>query len=145
MAERRSASVTVKKNVPPGTKFRRYRTIGRAYPGLRFASSGLQSFFRARSSTLRVPGMTNDSATASLHPSYKITAPVSLHPCHHRQPPDALVVIGVEEGVVVLEGHAAVGIAVGAAHVGVREQAAAPVDRVLAADRGQPQRRHAME
>src|SRR5258708_14590372 len=69
----------------------------------------------------------------------------SLHPCHHREPLDALIAVGVEEGVVIPERDAAVGIAVGSEHEAVREQAAAAIDRVLAADRGQPQRRHAVK
>ncbi len=40
--ERRSARVTVKKNVPPGRKLRRYSTIPKGYPGFRYASSGLR-------------------------------------------------------------------------------------------------------
>src|ERR1700730_10839760 len=38
--ERRSASVTVKKNVPPGTKLRRNLTIERFCPGYRCAHPG---------------------------------------------------------------------------------------------------------
>ena len=50
----------------------------------------------------------------------------------------------VQERVVVLERHAAVGIAVRAEHVGVREQARASED-VAVADRREAQRRHAVE
>jgi hypothetical protein len=32
-----------KKDVPPATKLRRYRTIAAVYPGFRFASSGLRT------------------------------------------------------------------------------------------------------
>src|ERR1700676_3361598 len=46
----------------------------------------------------------------------------SLHPCDHREPLDALIAEGIEEGVVILERDAAVGVAVRAQHVGVREQ-----------------------
>ena len=56
-----------------------------------------------------------------------------------------LIAVGVQERVVIPERDAAVGIAVGAEHVGVRQQAAAAEDRLLAADRFQPQRRHAVK
>src|ERR1700722_12816948 len=72
-------------------------------------------------------------------------APSSVDPCNHGQPLNALVAIGIEEGVVIAERHAAVGIAVGAEHVGMREQAGSAVYRLLAANGIEPQRRHAVE
>src|SRR5258708_37624538 len=66
----------------------------------------------------------------------------SLHPCHNGQPLDPLIPVGIQKRIVVLERNAAVGIAVRAEHVGMREQTGASEDRVLAADRGQPQRRY---
>jgi hypothetical protein len=65
----------------------------------------------------------------------------SLDPGDDGEFSDALVVIGAEEGIVVLEGDAAVGIAVRPEHVRMREQPGAAVDRFLATDRRQPQRR----
>ena len=44
----RSSSVTVKKNVPPGTKLRRYWTISAVYPGFRFAACATERKFVAR-------------------------------------------------------------------------------------------------
>src|SRR5438132_473171 len=47
--DRRSSSVRVKKNVPPGTKLRRYPGSQlAAYPGFRFAASGLRAAFKVR-------------------------------------------------------------------------------------------------
>src|SRR5258708_12890175 len=86
----------------------------RAYPGFRFASSGLRSLYP-------LP---------------------SFHPCYHGEALDALVAVGIEEGVVVLERNAAVGIAVRTQHVSMREQAPASEDRVLATAGGQPHPRH---
>src|SRR5215472_18514280 len=70
---------------------------------------------------------------------------VSADPCDHSELPDAHAAIGIEEGAVVAERDAAVGSAAGAEHVGVSEQATAAVNRVLAADRVEPERRHAVE
>src|ERR1700759_4009675 len=56
----------------------------------------------------------------------------------NRELADAMVAVGVEEGVVIAERDAAIGIAIRAEHVGVREQAFAAEDRLFAADRGQP-------
>jgi hypothetical protein len=63
---------------------------------------------------------------------------------NHHEALDLPVLVGAQEGVVVLDRHAAVGIAVGTQHVGMREEARAAVDAPLA-DRRQPQRLHAVE
>src|SRR5262245_38341574 len=63
----------------------------------------------------------------------------SLDPGNDGELSDALVAVGTEEGAIVLERHAAVGIAVWPEHIAVREQAAAAVDGVLAADRVETQ------
>ncbi|GCC48249.1 hypothetical protein chiPu_0032452, partial [Chiloscyllium punctatum] len=68
-----------------------------------------------------------------------------LDPREHREAADALVAVGVEERVVVLERDATVGVAVRTEHEGVREQAVAVEDLALAADRIEPQCRHAVE
>src|SRR5882672_10436572 len=71
--------------------------------------------------------------------------PRSVQPRDHGQALDLAVLVGVQERVVVLERNAAVGIAVGAEHVGMGEQTAPSVDRILAADGYEPQRRNAVE
>src|SRR5439155_11505962 len=63
----------------------------------------------------------------------------------HREAADALALVGIEERVVIPERDAAVGLTTGPEHVGVREQPVAAVDFFLAADRRQPQRRHAVK
>src|SRR6266568_6781215 len=44
--------------------------------------------------------------------AYALNPARSLDPCQHRKPLDALVAVGVQERIIVLEGNAAVGIAV---------------------------------
>src|SRR6266403_4459456 len=95
----------------------------------------------------RHPGMTNDNPDGfasnggrSLHamrgPHYNCVPalPRSVQPRDHGQALDLAVLVGVQERVVVLERNAAVGIAVRAEHVGMREQTAPPEDRFVAAD-----------
>src|SRR3954451_2849096 len=77
-------------------------------------------------------------------PSQGVTR-ASIELGDHREPADALVLVGVEERVIVLEGYAAVGLAGAAEHEGVREQAVAAENLLFAADRIEPQRRHAVE
>src|SRR3979490_3353933 len=102
----------------------------------------------------RRPGMTNDklksmasrsTATAAPAKSAIGKSPRSIQPRDHGQALDLAVPVGVQERVVVLERNAAVGITVGAEHVGMREQTAPPEDRFVAADGSEPQRRHPME
>src|SRR5215475_9234727 len=90
------------------------------------------------------PGM-NATEVCESEPvgSPQMTTQLDLH--DDRELLDALVAIGVQEGVVILERHAAVGIAVGAEHVGMREQADTAIYSIIAADRIEPQRRHAVE
>src|SRR5438445_9291711 len=71
--------------------------------------------------------------------------PASIELADDGKAPDALVLVGIEEGVIIPERHAAVGLTGAAEHVGMREQAVAAKNLVLAADRIEPQRRHAVE
>lgn len=57
---------------------------------------------------------------------------------------DLAALIGTQESVVVLEGHAPVRIAVRAEHVGMRQKSRSAED-VVVADRRQPQRLHAVK
>src|SRR4051794_20447543 len=91
---------------------------------------------------------------ASLYPPYSIYLRGEppqlrrqrlLHLRQHREAADALVLVGVEERIVVRERDAAVGLAARPEHVAVREQSIAAVDFFLAAERRQPQRRHAVK
>jgi hypothetical protein len=53
----RSSSVTVKKNVPPGTKLRRYWTISAVYPGFRVAACCHGTEIRSPDGATRNPGL----------------------------------------------------------------------------------------
>src|SRR5712664_727286 len=72
-------------------------------------------------------------------------SPRSVQPRYYGQALDLAVLVGVQERVVVLERNAAVGIAVRAEHVGMREQPGPSEDCIVAADRREPQGRHAMK
>ena len=103
----------------------------RSNPSIPVRRGGLLRF--ARTDVERVCGR-----VPSTPPSEAVTALLNLR--QHRETADALILVGIEEGVVILERDAAVGLSARPEHVAVGEQSLAVEDLVLTTDRRQPQR-----